>query len=130
MTSSATATGSATVRMPQYSIASTFTLARSGGGAPYNYNGPASPVDSVRFALSVVFAGDPPDLVVSGANPGQNLSSVLLKSGTVGAAQIAADKGIPAIALSVAFNPADNPAGGFPQATVAARALGVWTTQL
>ncbi len=113
----------------QYSLASSFTAGNSGGGT-YTYNGPASPADSVKFALGVVFAGNPPDLVVSGANPGQNMSSVVLKSGTVGAALTAAQQGVPAIALSVAFNPADNPAGGFPQAQVAAGALGDWTNRL
>jgi 5'-nucleotidase len=113
----------------QHSVASEWT-ARLGAGGTYRYEGPASPVDSIRFALSVVYAGDGPDVVISGANPGQNLSSVVLKSGTVGAALAAAAKGIPAVALSVAFNPADSPQTGFPAATSAARGLSDWTVRL
>ena len=113
----------------QHAVGSTWT-GRLGAGGTYTYNGPASPVDAVRFALSVVFDGDPPDVVISGANPGQNLSSVVLKSGTVGATLAAAAKGVPAIGLSVAFNPADNPLAGFPAATAAAGALGDWTVDL
>lgn len=113
----------------QHSIASTWT-AKLGAGGTYSYNGPASPVDAVRFALDVVYRDAPPDLVVTGANPGQNLSSVVLKSGTVGAALAAAAKHVPAIALSVAYNPADSPQLGFPAAPFAARALGDWTVSL
>ena len=113
----------------QHSIHSVWS-ARLGNGGTYTYDGPASPVDSVRWALAVPFAGDAPDVVISGANPGQNLSSVVLKSGTVGATLAAAAKGIAAIGLSVAFNPADNPQAGFPAATAAAGALGDWTVDL
>jgi 5'-nucleotidase len=60
------------------------------------------PADAVVHALSTVFAeDDPPDLVVSGINAGQNLGPVALDlSGTVGAARTAAAAGIPALAVS------------------------------
>ena len=44
-----------------------------------------------------------PDLVISGANAGQNLGPVLDISGTVGAARAAAQQGIPALAVSAGF---------------------------
>ena len=60
------------------------------------------PADAVHHALSTVFAGDdPPDLVVSGVNAGQNLGPVAFDlSGTVGAARTAARAGVPALAVS------------------------------
>jgi 5'-nucleotidase len=60
------------------------------------------PADAVAHALSAVYAeDDPPDLVVSGINAGQNLGPVALDlSGTVGAARTAAAAGIPALAVS------------------------------
>jgi 5'-nucleotidase len=58
------------------------------------------PADAVVFALRGLLADDPPDLVVSGVNDGPNLSDDWNLSGTVGAAQIAAFFGVPAIAVS------------------------------
>jgi 5'-nucleotidase len=58
------------------------------------------PADAVVFALRGFMADDPPDLVVSGVNDGANLSDDWNLSGTVGAAQIAAFFGVPAIAVS------------------------------
>ncbi len=57
------------------------------------------PADSVDYGLSNVLTA-PPDLVVSGANAGQNLGPVVDISGTVGAARAAAQHGIPALAVS------------------------------
>ncbi|MDH3440913.1 MAG: 5'/3'-nucleotidase SurE [Gammaproteobacteria bacterium] len=62
-----------------------------------------SPADSVLVAIHRVMAGDPPDLVVSGANFGQNLARGT-SSGTVGAATTAAYAGFPAIAISVGID--------------------------
>ncbi len=50
---------------------------------------------------------DPPDLVISGVNPGPNLSDDWNLSGTVGGARMAAFLGVPAIAVS--GYPADDP---------------------
>jgi 5'-nucleotidase len=49
--------------------------------------------------------GAPPDVVVSGANFGQNIGPSTLHSGTVGAALTAMQQGHPAIAISVGIDP-------------------------
>jgi 5'-nucleotidase len=69
------------------------------------------PADAVRYALNTLHVN--PDLVVSGINNGQNLSSVIIPiSGTVGAARVGARGGIPAVALSQALGtPDDFPSG-------------------
>jgi 5'-nucleotidase len=65
------------------------------------------PSDAVVYALASVLKS-PPDLVVSGANAGQNLGPFLDVSGTVGVARAAAQQGIPALAVSAGFgNPID-----------------------
>ena len=56
------------------------------------------PADAVAYALDVL--GEQPDLVVSGVNEGQNLGPLVDISGTVGAARVAAQRGIPALAVS------------------------------
>lgn len=59
------------------------------------------PADAVLVGLRAVLADDPPDLVVSGANLGQNIGQIANSSGTVGAAIMAIQQGVPAIAISV-----------------------------
>ena len=59
-----------------------------------------SPADATEFGLSVVYAGAPPDLVISGTNAGQNIAAATVHSGTVGAAVTALNDGVPAIAIS------------------------------
>lgn len=71
------------------------------GGDFYYVDG--TPVAALLHGLEVVGAsrwGAAPDLVLSGPNEGQNVGAIILSSGTVSAAQYAAVKGIPAIALS------------------------------
>lgn len=64
-----------------------------------------TPVDSVRAALDIILKDNPPDLVISGANFGQNLSAqTVQQSGTVNAALEALYKGYPAIAVSVGID--------------------------
>lgn len=58
------------------------------------------PADAVVWALTGLLAADPPDLVISGVNTGPNLTGDWNLSGTVGAAQIAAFFGVPAVAVS------------------------------
>jgi 5'-nucleotidase len=60
-----------------------------------------TPVDAVMYALLVALP-QPPDLVVSGINLGQNITRYVAEdlSGTVGAALTAARRGIPAFAVS------------------------------
>jgi 5'-nucleotidase len=58
-------------------------------------------------ALCVIAAGlgafgDPPDLVLSGVNPGLNTGRATMHSGTVGAALTGAGFGLPAVAVSIA----------------------------
>ncbi len=57
------------------------------------------PADAVAYGLSTVLTA-PPDLVITGANAGQNLGPAIDLSGTVGAARAAAQQGIPALAVS------------------------------
>jgi len=61
------------------------------------------PADTVIWALDQGGLTFVPDLVVSGANKGQNLGPVVDASGTVGAARAAAVRNIPAIAVSAGF---------------------------
>jgi 5'-nucleotidase len=58
------------------------------------------PGDCVLLALTGLMAHAPPDLVVSGVNSGPNLADAYLASGTIGAARLAAQHGLPAIAFS------------------------------
>jgi len=62
---------------------------------------PGSPSDSVYFALDEIFAGERPDLVVSGINPGNNMGQAINHSGTVNAALTALEFGLPSIAVSL-----------------------------
>lgn len=76
---------------------------------------PATAVDG--FPADAIAAGldamdEPPHLVVSGINEGQNIGELTELSGTVGAARTAARAGIPALATSQALgDPPDYPAG-------------------
>lgn len=63
-----------------------------------------SPADSASYGLTEVLKQRAPDVVVSGANLGQNLGANVVSSGTVGAAIIAAQLGVPAIAVSVGLD--------------------------
>lgn len=58
------------------------------------------PADAVLIGLLHIMEDEAPDLVVSGANFGQNLGYAI-NSGTVGAATVAMYAGTPAIAVSV-----------------------------
>lgn len=62
---------------------------------------PGSPSDNVFFALSEIYGDHPPDLVVSGINPGNNLGTAVNHSGTVNAALTAIELGVPAVAMNV-----------------------------
>ncbi len=58
-----------------------------------------TPADCVRLAAAGL-VGPKPDLILSGVNHGANLGEDIWASGTVGAARMAACRGIPAIAIS------------------------------
>ena len=64
-----------------------------------------TPSDAVALALVHVMRADPPDVVIAGADYGQNVGAGVMVSGTVGAALTAARTGVPAIAVSVATDP-------------------------
>lgn len=68
------------------------------GMQAYAVDGP--PALAVLTAMRGGF-GAPPDLVVSGINPGVNTGRAIVHSGTVGAALTAGNMGLPAIAVSI-----------------------------
>ena len=77
----------------------TMQLTNHGGGV---WSLAGTPSDSVKAGLDIVLADDPPDLVVSGLNEGQNLGKPGTNgSGTEGAALRGVFSGLPAIAASV-----------------------------
>lgn len=70
-----------------------------------------TPTMAMLYGVDVVAAkrwGKAPDLVLSGPNEGQNVGAIILNSGTVSAAQGAAVRGIPAIALSAGGRTSDD----------------------
>jgi len=70
-----------------------------------------TPVMAMSYGADVLARkrwGRPPDLVLSGPNEGQNVGAIILSSGTVSAAQAAAVRGLPAIALSAGGNTVDD----------------------
>lgn len=80
-------------------------------GAPAGYVAPTgkngaigTPVDAVNVGLDLILKGNPPDLVVSGSNFGDNVGPLSQMSGTVNAAVRAMFKGVPAVAVSTAID--------------------------
>lgn len=66
-----------------------------------------TPADCVKIAVRALMS-QPPDLVVSGINHGQNVATNVIYSGTVSAATEGMILGIPALAVSVSsFTPGD-----------------------
>lgn len=88
-----------------------------------------TPADAVRLGLGYVMYNHPPDLVVSGANFGQNTGQDVHISGTVGAALTAHRLGIPAVAVSVAIK-LDEAERGFPSTIGALRGAARVTARL
>lgn len=66
-----------------------------------------SPADCVLAGVSDVMKDSPPDLVLSGVNRGNNSAENALYSGTLGGAMEASLQGIPAMALSQYYGPAN-----------------------
>lgn len=64
-----------------------------------------SPADCVLVGLHDVLKDNPPDLVLSGVNRGNNSAENALYSGTLGGAMEAALQGLPAMALSQYYGP-------------------------
>ncbi len=67
----------------------------------------ATPATTARVGLLTLLADDPPDLVVSGINRGENVGRIAWYSGTVGAAREAVLSGVPAIAFSLQLDWSD-----------------------
>lgn len=67
----------------------------------------ATPATTARIGLAFLLADDPPDLVVSGINKGENVGRIAWYSGTVGAAREAVLAGSTAVAFSLQLNWAD-----------------------
>jgi len=77
-------------------------MTREGLGPDFFYVD-GTPVMSLLYGLDIVAQarwGNPPDIVISGPNVGQNVGSMLISSGTVSNAQFGMIRGIPAIAVS------------------------------
>lgn len=70
-------------------------------GKVYGYSISGTPVDTVKLALGEILP-EPPALVVSGINLGENTGINILYSGTVAAAMEGTALGIPSIAVSLA----------------------------
>lgn len=87
-----------------FNFGSTVALVQQEPGV-WSVDGTAA--DALRVGLLVVLADAPPDLVVSGINQGQNISTTANHSGTVGAAVTALEMGVPALAVSVGVNIAE-----------------------
>jgi 5'-nucleotidase len=71
------------------------------------YAAEGSPADCVLAGLHDVMKDARPDLVLSGVNRGNNSAENALYSGTLGAAMEAALQGLPAVALSQYYGPAN-----------------------
>ncbi len=74
---------------------------------PRRFAAEGSPADCVLAGLHDVLKDGPPDLVLSGVNRGNNSAENALYSGTLGGAMEAALQGLPAIALSQYYGPAN-----------------------
>lgn len=68
------------------------------GVEAYSISG--TPVDAVIVGIYGILE-KPPDLLISGINVGENMSSEATTSGTVGAALEGASQGVPSIAISI-----------------------------
>ena len=76
------------------------------GGAPA-WAVDATPASVTAVALTVVLEQDPPELVVSGINRGENIGRAAWYSGTIAGAREAVLRDLPAIALSLELDWSD-----------------------
>lgn len=63
-----------------------------------------TPVDAVNVGLDLLLKDNPPDLLVSGSNFGDNTGPLIQLSGTLNAALWAMRRGVPALAVSTAID--------------------------
>ncbi len=75
-------------------------VSRKLGDKTYSVSG--TPTDCVIVALGEILKDNPPDLILSGINSGQNIAEDIGFSGTVAGALQGLQMGVPAIALSQA----------------------------
>ena len=74
---------------------------------PRRFAAEGSPADCVLVAIHDIMKDAAPDLVLSGVNRGNNSAENTLYSGTIGGAMEAALQGLPAVALSQYYGPAN-----------------------
>jgi 5'-nucleotidase len=92
-------------------------------GGDFNYVH-GTPVMATMYGLDVLAParwGKAPDLVLSGPNEGQNVGKLVINSGTIGNAQFAAGRGLPAIALSAGTDTVDNAGLANPRSRIVAQ---------
>lgn len=83
-----------------------------------------TPVLAALYGLDVLAPArwnKAPDLVLSGPNEGQNVGKIVNSSGTVSNAQIAASRGLPAIAVSAGVDTVDNVTLANPNSAIVAK---------
>ena len=68
--------------------------------APRRYAVDGTPADSILLGVQKVMRTNPPDIVLSGVNPGANLGADITYSGTVAAAMEGTLLGVPSVAFS------------------------------
>ncbi len=86
----------------------TVTDAKTAGGYPAKAVA-GYPADTVIWAIDDHGISQRPNLVVSGINFGQNIGPLSMLSGTVGAAETATARGIPALAVSQGIDNRQSP---------------------
>lgn len=95
-------------------------------GGDYHYVH-GTPVMAAMYALDVLAPGrwgaQPPDLLLSGPNEGQNVGSIVVSSGTVGNTQFAMARGIPAVAISAGTDTVDDATLAHPRSAIVAQHL-------
>ncbi len=82
------------------SLFSPVGITKSGALKVEAYSIAGTPADAVIIGIHGILK-DSPDLLVSGINMGENMSSEATTSGTVGAALEGASQGVPAVAISL-----------------------------
>jgi len=91
-----------------------------GGCEAWSVDG--TPATAARMGIGAVLAGDPPALVLSGINWGENDGILAWYSGTVGAARESVVAGVPAVAFSLELDWSD-PRPDFAAAAILAKAV-------
>ena len=73
--------------------------------SPRHFAVKGTPTDCVIMGIRSVMLDNPPDLVLSGVNRGQNVAEDVTYSGTIAGAMEGTILGVPSIALSQAYGP-------------------------